>query len=67
MWKERIQALGVESTFRPSAIASELEETEMALGVALPTEFSEKYEYWMLTGGPDKMVIARPGDSWSEF
>jgi len=41
MWKERIQALGVECTFRPSAIASELEETEMALGIALSTELKE--------------------------
>ena len=41
MWKERIQALGVECTFRPSALASELEETEVALGVALPTDLKE--------------------------
>jgi hypothetical protein len=41
MWKERIQALGVECTFRPSAMASELEEAEMALGVALPTDLKE--------------------------
>ena len=41
MWKQRIQALCVECTFRSSAIASELEETEMALEVALPTELKE--------------------------
>lgn len=41
MWKERIQALGVECTFRPSATASDIEGTERALGIALPTELKE--------------------------
>ena len=28
---------------------------------------SEKYENWNLVGGPNKMVIAGPGSSWSEW
>jgi hypothetical protein len=37
-------------------------------GVQLQTfSDSEKYENWWVDGGPDKMVIAGPGDSWSEF
>lgn len=28
---------------------------------------SNKYESWQLVGGPQEMIIAGPGTSWSEF